>query len=361
MNALETIIGAFWRWLDQVAEQAVGIVSRYLTKPTARLVEGDYGHFAVVPSGKQEAADLAGANLHLEKGAIAGGTSPKIEAALRGREIELVLRPDRFVFKPLELPSRATEFLDGVVRSQIDRLTPWSSDQAAFGFSAPAEAGPGRIVVTVAATAKAKLLPLAGAFRPLGAHSVTMRTALPEQPTVPAITVLRENTARILDVGATRRILAIGLACALVLSATASIAAAIIGDRLQEREDRLAHDSAQRRAAIFGALNARSDPKIAAEDALVRRKNKSPSAVIALEILSRILPDDTYVTELRIEGDKVRITGITRDAPRLIRLIEQTRHFSKASFFAPITRLQSDPGDRFSIATQMSPNFSPKP
>jgi len=361
MNALDTIIAAFWRWLDQVAEQAVALVSRYMAKPTARLVEGDYGHFALVPSDKQEAADLAGTELHVEKGTILVGASPQIAAALRGREIELVLRSDRFVFKPLELPSRATEFLDGVVRAQIDRLTPWTSDQAAFGFSAPAEAGPGRIVVTVAATAKAMLLPLASAFRPLGAHSVTMRTARPEEPTVPAITVLRENTARILDVGATRRILAIGLTGALVLSTTASIAAAIIGGRLQERQDRLAHDSAQRRTAIFGALNAPGDPKTIAEGALVRRKNQSPSAVIALEILSQILPDDTYVTELRIEGAKLRITGITRDAPRLIRLIEQTQHFSKASFFAPVTRLQSDPGDRFSIQTQMDPDFSLRP
>jgi general secretion pathway protein L len=360
MNVLDMIVGGFWRWLDQVAEQTVALVSRYMKKPTARLVEGDPGHFVLAPSSKQEAAD-AGTELYVENGTIAGGAGPKIEAALRGRDIELVLRPDRFVFKPLELPSRATEFLDGVVRAQIDRLTPWRADQAAFGFSAPAEAGPGRIVVTVAATAKAMLLPLASAFRPLGAHSVTMQTARPDEPTVPAITVLKENTARILDVGATRRVLAIGLACALVLSTTAAIAAAIIGDRLQERQDTLAHEIAQRRAAIFGALNAPGDPKTIAEGALARRKNKSPSAVIALEILSQILPDDTYVTELRIEGDKLRITGITRDAPRLIRLIEQTRHFRKASFFAPITRLGSDPGDRFSIETQMDPDFSLKP
>ena len=361
MNALDRIIATFWRWLDQVAEQGVALVSRYTAKPTARLVEGDYGHFALVPSSKQEAADLAGTELHLEKGAIVLGASPKVEAALRGREIELVLRSDRFVFKPLELPSRATEFLEGVVRSQIDRLTPWTSDGAAFGFSTPEEAGPGRIVVTVAATAKAMLLPLAGAFRPLGARSVTIRTARPEEPTAPAITVLRENTARMLDVGATRRILAIGLAGALVLSTTASIASAIIGDRLQERQDKLEHDSARRRAAIFGALNGPGDPKTTAERALVSRKTKSPSSVIALEILSQILPDDTYVTELRIEGAKLRITGITHDAPRLIRLIEQTRHFKKASFFAPVTRLQSDPGDRFSIETHMDPDFSVKP
>ena len=39
--------------------------------------------------------------------------------------------------------------------------------------------------------------------------------------------------------------------------------------------------------------------------------------MIVLEVLSQILPDHTYVTEFRIEGDKLRLMGVTRDAPSL--------------------------------------------
>jgi general secretion pathway protein L len=49
--------------------------------------------------------------------------------------------------------------------------------------------------------------------------------------------------------------------------------------------------------------------------------------VIALEIVSQVLPDHTNVTELRIEGDKLRLTGVTRDAPP-VGLIEQSQHFT---------------------------------
>jgi len=361
MQAFDTIRKAFWGWLDRVAEATIAAIVRFTAIRTVSLVEGEDGRLSVIPADKG-AIDPGGAVFRLENGNIAGRPSSQLEAALRGGRVELLLRSERFVFKPLELPSRAAEFLDGVVRSQIDRLTPWHADHAVFGFSKPANVGSGRIVITVAATAKEMLVPFLRAFTGLGVRSVTISARAPEAATdVPPISILQENVGGILDIRLVRRILLAGLASAFLISATGNIAAAILDHGLQAREDELARRIAQRRAGALAARNAPGDPKTLAERALARQKNQSPSAVIALEILSQILPDNTYLTELRIESDKLRLTGITRDAPALIRLIEQSHHFSQATFYAPITRSSSDRGDRFNIEAHMQPDFSLTP
>ena len=93
---------------------------------------------------------------------------------------------------------------------------------------------------------------------------------------------------------------------------------------------------------------------------LERRKHDVAPSVIVLDAVSQILPDDTYVTALEIEGDKVRISGVTRDAPPLIALMERSNRFARATFFAPTTRSPSDQGERFHIEANIQP-LQPSP
>jgi len=356
VTAAQTITSGIRGWLDQTAAGAIAAAGRFAATRTVRLVESEAGDFAVIAGDRAKSDELA--RVAFVDGRIAGPIPSSVEAALRGSHIQLELGSQHFLFKPLDLPSRATEFLDGIVRSQIDRLTPWSADHAAFGASAPSDAAGGRIVVTVAATARSVLGPFIAALAAARARSLVISTRRPEDAS--AIVVWRENLTGI-DAVQMRRALAVILVASGLIAAGAVAAASYLGDGLQGRQDELARRIAERRSAVLAARNAPADPATAAERELARRKSETASSVIALEILSQILPDHTYVTELRIEGDKLRLTGITRDAPSLIRLMEQSRHFTRATFFAPTTRAPSDPGDRFNIEAQMVPVFSASP
>jgi general secretion pathway protein L len=362
MKPIEAVGNAFRRWLDGVAEATVALIARFMTPRTVSLIERESGRFEIFSTDEKTEGALRGIELRVEDGAVVGQLPPEAEAVLRRARVELTLQSNRFVFKPLELPARAAEFLDGIVRAQIDRLTPWSAELAVFGFSAPVDAGGGRLFVTVAATAKSKLVPFARAFSAKGAQAVTLLTRAPEAaPTAPPIAVMEENLSRAFGIQAARRILLIVLASCGFIAAAAAVAATVINGGLDARQDELARHIAQQRGAALAARDTLGDPLAVAERALAKRKNETPSAVIALEVLSRIFPDRTYVSEMRIEAGTLRLTGITDDAPNLIRLMERTPQFTQAIFSAPITHSPSDGGDRFNIEARLEPVFSPIP
>jgi general secretion pathway protein L len=350
---LRNLAAIFSDWMDCVAltiSSGVGSVKAFRR---VCLTEEEGDTFKVDFAAGARDAD-APEHLRFVDGAFAGPVPKHIASALRGSRTDLILRPDRFLLRPLDLPKRAGEFLEGIVRSQIDRLTPWNAADAAFGWSRPTEIAKDRMTLTVVATARALISPYVEALAALGVKSIVVSTiphaALPDAG---SIEIMQENGARVLDVGKVRR----ALTAALVAAAVTGIAAAadqFVAPGLEVQRNDILRRVAERRAVF------RSDglgaPSV--QLALERRKQEVPSSVIVLEALSQILPDHTYATELRVEGDKLQVVGITHDAPSLIRLIEQSPHFTRATFFAPTTRSPSDPGERFHIEAPIKPGFA---
>lgn len=359
MTALRRIAAGFSGWIDSVAVTVVALLASLTTRRSLQFVEEERDAFVLKAQGADASAGPQ--RLQITEGQVVGTLPAGMATMLRGSQTELVLRPARFIFRPLELPRRATEFLDGIVRAQIDRLTPWSPADAAFGWSPPHEAGADRITLTIAATARAMVAPFVQALVDVGVKSVAVSTVL-QEPGAAAIPikVLEARAPSALDVGRVRRVLVATLLVAVLALVAAASAAAVLAGHLGTRQDEVARRINERRAALRAAGDTTLDPVTAAQRTLERRKHETPSSVIVLETLSQILPDHTYVTELRIEGDKLRLIGLTRDAPSLIRLMEQSPHFTRATFFAPTTRSPADPGERFHIEAQIQPVFSPR-
>ncbi|HXW23941.1 MAG TPA: PilN domain-containing protein [Xanthobacteraceae bacterium] len=357
MTFLRQISQGLSRWIDCVAAFIVATYTRFVSAPGVELTEEADGAFAVRPSGNGAAAKGAPERIRIVDGKVVASGTGNAAAMLKSSRAELVLRPESFVFRPLELPRRASEFLDGIVRAQIDRLTPWSADSAAFGWSAPRGIANDRILVTVAATARALVMPLVGAVAGLGADSIVVSTLAPDADNGrTAIKVFDQRVRGALEVTRVRRVIAAGLLAAGLFAGAAILADVVVGEALDARQADVARRIAAQRAQLRAGRDSTRDSALAA---LERHRHETPSSVIVLEALSQILPDHTYVTELRIQGDKMQVVGVTRDAPSLIRLIEQSAHFSSATFFAPTTRSPSEPGEHFHIEARIEPIFTP--
>src|SRR5262249_55238646 len=355
MTALRQIIDGFFRWIDSVATTIVAMAGWSASRRLVQITEQDPTTLVMRTGGKSPIVEP----IAVSEGEVVAALPEKSAALLRGSRAELVLKSDHFLFRPLDLPKRAGEFLDGIVRAQIDRLTPWSAGEAVFGWGKPQDIGADRMSIMVAATARTLVQPYVQALTSLGVKAISVITLLPGPEPVP-IKVLDEKGQSALDL---RRVRTALLAILLVVglgAVVATVTDVVVGKQLEKRQDALARQIAARRAAALGGREGSLDAATAALRTLERRKHEGPVAVMVLEQLSQVLPDHTYVTELRIEADKLRLVGITRDAPSLIGLIEQTQQFTRATFFAPTTRSPNESGERFHIEARIEPSFPPR-
>lgn len=360
MKVPAAIANGFSRWIDAVAGFVVALPWQFASPRTVKLIEVEDGEFTIhTPQELPDAVPII-ERIRIADGQIVGTISEPIATALRGSRIELTLRPERFLFRPFELPGRAAEFLDGIIHAQIDRLTPWSASEAAFGWSKPHEAEADRIMVTVAATARPLVAPYVQAVAGLGVQSIEVFTSSPEhEADVPPIKVMDERIAG-LDVGKIRQILTVILLASGITAAAAVGGSALIGMSLATQQDALAHRIASLRTAAGTSSNGAPGSLAAAQRSLEICKHTAPSSVMIIEGLSRILPDNTHLTELRIENNKVQLVGVTYDAPSLIGLLERSGLFTRATFFAPTTRSPSEPGERFHIEALVQPAAAPR-
>lgn len=336
---LDALIARFWAWMDLVAAALHALASCAQGSAHNTLTENRDGTFTLA------GADAGAQPFGLESGPL---PSPVVQA-LKGRDVELRLQSARFLFRPLELPQQAGAFLDGIVRTQIDRLTPWRAEQAAYGWTPPVDAGGGRITLTIAATARPPVDALAATLAAAGARCVTVSTRATDgdEP----VTVLSHSSTGTGGTTRLRHALAAGLAAALICALAASLSAQFVGGDLDAQRDDLDRRIAVQRKALMAGNRDGGDA--GGLRALEQRKHDSPLVVLVLDWLTQALPDDTHLSELHVDGARLQLVGLSGDAPALVRLLEQSRRFTEATFVAPTTRAGDAPGERFQIETRI--------
>ena len=104
---------------------------------------------------------------------------------------------------------------------------------------------------------------------------------------------------------------------------------------LAELESQLAVRRAE--AAAVNVLRQQVAETAGISDLLVERKTARPAAVALLNEVTRLLPDDTWLLQIRVFDDQLTMAGYSGAASALIPILEGSEMFAEVRFEAPVT------------------------
>jgi general secretion pathway protein L len=93
----------------------------------------------------------------------------------------------------------------------------------------------------------------------------------------------------------------------------------------------------------------------AGREVLAREQERTADVLQVLATLTRVLPDDSFLTDFALRDRHFTISGRSASAPGLITGLSEEPAFRDASFTAPVTRIEGATADIFSIGADVAP------
>ena len=270
------------------------------------------------------------------------------------RSLPLLLRlpTDSLLIRNVSLPLAAEAGLERVLEYEMDRLTPFTAAELFWSarlLRRNKEAG--RLELRLSLVPRAWLdAPLAtlrdaggrlAGLEVLGAgREPTQRIAIAHEPTRERV---RQRRLLIAAAGgcACLALLAIILPFLLQSAAFAGIDRRIAALQPQVRDAE--------------ALRARIRSGSAGADTIAAARGHLGDPLALMAALTRVLPDDTYLTDLTLRDGIITVSGQSAGAVTLISALSADPAFVAPAFSAPVTRIESNNSDLFSIRAQVAP------
>ncbi len=279
------------------------------------------------------------------------GLSASALAALpraSGKAVVLRLQESEILTKSVVLPAAAERDLDSVLGFEMDRETPFSAEEVYWSRRIESREG-GRLSVRLLLVPKAALAPLVSVLAENGLEPRRAEIAGGDEE---GYLPLDGNGGRFAHSSSRALGWAAGICLLLALSAAGipflrqSLALAAVDRTL----------AAGRAGAAEAEKLRRGIDRLSGGFGLVAREREQAGR--PLEVLSaatRILPDDTYLTELILRKGKVTLAGRSGAAARLIGALAASKEFRNPAFGAPVTHLTMLHVDAFTIVAEVAP------
>ena len=82
-------------------------------------------------------------------------------------------------------------------------------------------------------------------------------------------------------------------------------------------------------------------------------KSRQPMVVRVLDELTRLVPDQAYITQFDLHDQTVEVQGFAATASDLIALLEQSPLFKAPQFRSPVTQDRRSGAERFHVSVEL--------
>ena len=211
------------------------------------------------------------------------------------------------------LPASAEGDLAKIMAHKIDLLTPWSAELGYAAQKIMARRRDGMLEVLVAAAARADLDRVLHQLAAVGVKPASVDVAIDKEPGRSAgLDLLHGTTPEPRRRG--RVVLAVSLLLVLALAG-----AGLAGWQIYQRQTRLAEQAVltaelEQRLADMPELRTRIDALRTQAGFMADDRRGHPSPLMVLESLSRLLPDNVWLTDVTLEGRELAFSGMAEDA-----------------------------------------------
>jgi general secretion pathway protein L len=268
---------------------------------------------------------------------------------------EIALPASRCLIRQRELPTAAAERIGKILALELERTTPFGTQDVRQAWRATRPPVPGKATFEVAhVIAKRGLIdPLLIDARGLRLPVAAVDVADPDgRPMAVNLLDASEVPRSVAD----RLNWAIAIALGLFLCvAFAAVFAAL--DRQQQALAALATETASARTEAQAVRKRQGDFDRLREriGQLRLRRASNPSLVALWEGVTRLLPDSAWLTDMRLETDTLWIDGYARNAPELVGILAQSPLFSGVALSSPVVREEARASERFQIRMRIEP------
>jgi general secretion pathway protein L len=372
----------FWRWWMAELEPLVPAASRSALRRWRMRPVIEFGEREAVfwrpeiVDGEIELAAMAKAPLHGDPADIAAvgraamasiGADAQGNVAARPPRVVVALPPRQLMRKRMVLPAAVEENLEQALSYDLDRHTPFRPEQLYFD-AVVVDRDPARKTITVDWVAALKTV-VDGARRQAEAWGASVQAVVPgPASTVPPQLNLIPSDERP-RAGSWRRW---QVWLPLVLIATVALAAVLV-PLVQKREYAIAlnKQAEEARVQALAADDVRTQLERAQGEYnfVLAKKYAYPGTVQLLDGVTRVLPDDTWVTQLEmrtsLRGKETQrdlvLRGESANAGKLIGLLEDSKLVEQAALRSSTTKIQPGPGEIFDLGAQVKKLPPPAP